>query len=195
MPQHRWVSLLEFALHHHGKKFVLKQGCIHRGDRHNRCRTWIFRYLNPIPTRGADTAHHCIADGAPKIFILWIFIQIFFQFFGSCGPSMMHLTGDSQETAAAGIWQNTPLHLVYFSKTCSSGFPTGLWLYIIDRPHGMQIYSTFNLKGSIEQLWKLKSCESIRWLMLLVKILSHCALFRRRNKLSLSRSLSTMRLF
>ena len=31
---------------------LMTQGCIHRGDRCDRGRTWTFRYLNPIPTRG-----------------------------------------------------------------------------------------------------------------------------------------------
>ena len=32
--------------------YILRQGCNHRGDRCDRGRTQIFRYLNPIPTKG-----------------------------------------------------------------------------------------------------------------------------------------------
>ena len=32
--------------------------CIHRGDWYDRGRTLIFRYLNPIAIRGADSTHH-----------------------------------------------------------------------------------------------------------------------------------------
>jgi hypothetical protein len=37
---------------------AIKQGYIHRGNRCDCGRTYIFRYLNPISTRGANSVHH-----------------------------------------------------------------------------------------------------------------------------------------
>ena len=68
-PKWKWFSNCNFNWSsEQNSGGIPVQGCIHRSDRCDRGHTYIFRYLNPIPTRGADSAHHW--QGRTKIFLV-----------------------------------------------------------------------------------------------------------------------------